>query len=171
MASQTDENRNSLNGANADELPKSQNAPAANDAVGASASGETGDGANKDEESVECPICFEVLEKSEVAMKCTGAGGVAHAFHKECLQQWMNSRIAERAEPTCPICRGPVAINIRRMRRRRGGRRRRHRGPEFPDVIGVDADGPDVDDNFDATVQQFLETIAQQNGRRSSPRR
>lgn len=48
-------------------------------------------------------------------MRCAGAGGVHHYFHKECLGTWVSTCRANRASPTCPVCRGAVQVNVRRL--------------------------------------------------------
>lgn len=47
-------------------------------------------------------------------MRCSGEGGAHHYFHASCLQQWIRQCRVGRS-PTCPICRGSVQFNGRRL--------------------------------------------------------
>ncbi|CAK0804160.1 unnamed protein product [Prorocentrum cordatum] len=45
-------------------------------------------------------------------MRCAGAAGRHHYFHKGCLGGWIGACTARGAAPTCPVCRGPVQVHI-----------------------------------------------------------
>jgi len=67
-----------------------------------------------DEEAGQCPICFDDLESSHAAMRCSGEAGVRHYFHSQCMTQWVErARHGEGA--TCPLCRGHVEFNAKRL--------------------------------------------------------
>mmetsp|Transcript_39026 Transcript_39026/g.84298 ORF Transcript_39026/g.84298 Transcript_39026/m.84298 type:complete len:445 (+) Transcript_39026:233-1567(+) len=67
-------------------------------------------------EQENCPICQEAMSANGGAVaRCAGTGGVCHHFHAECLGLWVSSRRAENDTPTCPVCRGDLEINGRRL--------------------------------------------------------
>lgn len=69
-----------------------------------------------EEETGECPICFEEIHGGEAAMRCAGEGGQHHYFHARCLQQWIRSSQQGRLrEASCPICRGRLQFNGQRL--------------------------------------------------------
>mmetsp|Transcript_99567 Transcript_99567/g.187248 ORF Transcript_99567/g.187248 Transcript_99567/m.187248 type:complete len:542 (-) Transcript_99567:155-1780(-) len=69
--------------------------------------------AHPEEETGECPICFEEIHPGEAAMRCAGEGGQHHYFHARCLQEWIRSRGSFSA--TCPVCRGRLQFNGQRL--------------------------------------------------------
>jgi len=91
-----------------------------------------------DEEVGECPICFDAIHPGDAAMRCSGDGGVHHYFHARCLQTWIRS-CRSGSSPSCPICRGSVQFNGRRL-------------AEFLESPGAD--------NLDSEERSFLESIA-----------
>ena len=63
----------------------------------------------------DCPICMESIDNVESALRCSAAGGQFHYFHNHCLRDWIRSCRQAGNVPTCPICRGAIEINRRRM--------------------------------------------------------
>jgi len=63
----------------------------------------------------DCPICYESISAGDAAMRCAGAAGVNHCFHKQCLGTWVNSCLERRTTPTCPVCRGSVLVNVGKL--------------------------------------------------------
>ncbi|RPD81720.1 hypothetical protein L226DRAFT_5776 [Lentinus tigrinus ALCF2SS1-7] len=49
------------------------------------------------EESVSCPICYEIFSEPYVSSPC------GHSFCAECVVDWMKKKI--RSAPKCPLCR------------------------------------------------------------------
>jgi hypothetical protein len=49
-----------------------------------------------DNESFECPICLEIVDRQHVRLAC------GHAFHMRCVFGWF------KCADTCPICRHHV---------------------------------------------------------------
>jgi len=45
---------------------------------------------------LECPVCYEALGISSMAMRC------GHSFCPECIATW------QRLHSTCPMCRSPI---------------------------------------------------------------
>ena len=66
-------------------------------------------------EVYECPVCFDPIQTSNAAMRCTGEGGQCHYFHAHCLAQWIQTMRHSGTSPTCPCCRGAVEIHTRRL--------------------------------------------------------
>eukprot|EP00667_Euglena_gracilis_P020594 EG_transcript_22321 len=64
----------------------------------------------------DCPICQESICLADAAMRCFGDGhDKRHYFHASCLAQWIRKCSAASARPTCPMCRGPIQVNSRRL--------------------------------------------------------
>ncbi len=51
--------------------------------------------------NIECSICMEIIQDNKPidAFKCK------HFFHAECLKNWLDSKIKNMEDPTCPNCR------------------------------------------------------------------
>lgn len=76
----------------------------------------TSDSAHQPEEAGDCPICFEAIDPGQAAMRCAGEAGVHHYFHAHCLQRWIqSSRVGAVSGATCPMCRGRIQFNGRRL--------------------------------------------------------
>eukprot|EP00928_Gymnodinium_smaydae_P039615 TRINITY_DN27023_c0_g1_i1.p1 TRINITY_DN27023_c0_g1~~TRINITY_DN27023_c0_g1_i1.p1 ORF type:complete len:348 (-),score=85.50 TRINITY_DN27023_c0_g1_i1:39-938(-) len=67
------------------------------------------------QDTEDCPICYEAISAGCAAMRCSGKAGTHHYFHKECLGSWFTTCREKRETPTCPLCRGSVQVNIRRL--------------------------------------------------------
>jgi len=64
----------------------------------------------------DCPICQEAISPAQAAMRCTGGPSrLHHYFHAECLAQWIRNVRAKGDCPSCPMCRGPLQVNSRRL--------------------------------------------------------
>merc|ERR1711937_903695 len=63
----------------------------------------------------DCPICYEHIAEGDAAMRCAGAAGVNHYFHRQCLGTWIQRCHESGATPTCPVCRGTVYVNVERL--------------------------------------------------------
>ena len=50
----------------------------------------------------QCTICFEPMKKGEVVMRLPCQAEVSHAFHKKCVQPWLEKN------NTCPNCRSTI---------------------------------------------------------------
>lgn len=72
------------------------------------------DALRSEDKSGTCPICFAGILHSDAAMRCCGEGGVHHYFHASCLQQWIGS-CRTGVGATCPMCRGRIQVNGRRL--------------------------------------------------------
>lgn len=53
-----------------------------------------------------CVICMEPYadESQLVVYECQ------HCFHMPCIQDWLASRLSNGVQPSCPLCRRPIAI-------------------------------------------------------------
>ena len=50
-------------------------------------------------DALTCPICLDALHECDAeVLPCS------HVFHHACAAEW------SRRKPTCPVCRGPVAM-------------------------------------------------------------
>merc|ERR1712157_360969 len=90
-------------------------AAAATAATAAAAATDAGDRVLLDEETSECPICFEEIRAGDAAMRCAGHGGMQHYFHASCLQHWIRSSRTLVHDATCPMCRGSLQFNGQRL--------------------------------------------------------
>jgi hypothetical protein len=61
----------------------------------------------------ECPVCLDAISIEDSAMRCAGDGGMEHYFHARCLSTWTKTQQSQLEHPTCPICRGYVAAELR----------------------------------------------------------
>lgn len=61
-------------------------------------------------EEVECPVCLDTISVNDSAMRCAGEHAREHYFHAECLAEWSQTQRTQRAQPTCPVCRGYVSF-------------------------------------------------------------
>ena len=50
----------------------------------------------------QCTVCFETMKKGEVVMRLPCQAEVSHAFHKKCVQPWLEKN------NTCPNCRSRI---------------------------------------------------------------
>lgn len=66
-------------------------------------------------EEHECPVCFEVIDEADAAMRCAGTAGRPHYFHAHCLSRWVDSCRGNWAEAKCPVCRGPIELHNERL--------------------------------------------------------
>lgn len=98
-------------GSNASRASAGQSGPAAEQSCGSAGNQEvtTPQGAR------DCPICYEAISLQDAALSCTGAGGMHHYFHKECLGNWIRVCRQNHSGPTCPVCRGAVHVNVKRL--------------------------------------------------------
>ena len=60
---------------------------------------------------LECAICADALFGSPPTTAACG-----HNFHMPCLGSWISSEQARAHEPSCPVCRGRVAVNAADLR-------------------------------------------------------
>ena len=51
----------------------------------------------------ECAICHGEIVVEELLRSLAGCG---HTFHQECVDNWL------RQNPTCPLCRNNVRMNV-----------------------------------------------------------
>eukprot|EP00966_Prymnesium_polylepis_P253885 5868116-Prymnesium_polylepis.1 len=58
-----------------------------------------------------CPICMEAIDEDAGVMRCCNS----HYFHEGCLREWIRHRAVDRGA-TCPLCRGSIQVNARRLR-------------------------------------------------------
>ena len=50
----------------------------------------------------DCTVCFEPMKKGELIMRLPCQAEVSHAFHKKCVQPWLDKN------NTCPNCRSTI---------------------------------------------------------------
>jgi hypothetical protein len=52
---------------------------------------------------LECPICFDTINKINVTMTACG-----HIFHESCIQKLLKVENTYHKCTTCPMCRGNI---------------------------------------------------------------
>lgn len=62
--------------------------------------------------TADCCICLCLLTDSQSSKASENTQEVAfrvfscnHAFHKECIDKWIASKVSEEQAPNCPVCR------------------------------------------------------------------
>jgi hypothetical protein len=74
------------------------------------------DAADPDAVVEDCPICQEALTPAQAAMRCRGGPTQKHHYyHAGCLAKWIQDARLKDESPTCPMCRGPLQVNTRRL--------------------------------------------------------
>jgi hypothetical protein len=55
-----------------------------------------------------CPICMDEIQPAEnkTITACN------HVFHTDCLERWVRRERRRHLEPTCPICRAPIEMDL-----------------------------------------------------------
>ncbi len=55
-----------------------------------------------------CPICMDEIQPGEnkTITACN------HIFHTVCLERWVRRATRRNDEPTCPMCRAPIEMNV-----------------------------------------------------------